>query len=210
MAYLHIQQRELHLKIVYCGSAFSGKTTNLQSVHRLLQKVEKSELVSLASRGDRTMFFDFISVRSPQLGNYTVRFQIYTVPGQPRYATTRQLVLRGVDGVIFVADSGWDRMADNVEAFTELERCLALNDLTLDKVPLVLQYNKRDRPDAAPRSYLDFVLNNHAVQHHTFDAVATDGSGVAATLNCLAGLLVERYTQQMPPPPGKAPPPPIP
>ncbi len=193
MAQINFERKEIQIKVVYCGAGCSGKTTNLQSVHDMLDEKDRGEMVSLASRGDRTMYFDFLSLESPRIGAFTIRFQIYTVPGQARYATTRELVLRGADGLVFVADSSWERMEENRAAFEDMCRQLHANDLSIDQLPMVLQYNKRDLPDAAPASYLEFALNNNKVRFPAFEAVATGGEGVAETLNCLARLLVDRY-----------------
>ncbi len=195
MAYINYAQREIQLKIVYYGCGFCGKTTNLQAIHSMMAPTQKSDLVSLATSGDRTLFFDFMSLKTPTLNNFTVRFQLYTVPGQQIYTSTRQLVLRGADGVVFVVDSGWDRMPENVESFNDLQQNLLANNLSLAQIPYVIQYNKRDLPDAANVEFLEFALNNRAVRAPSFEATASRGDGVMETLNAIARLLMVKYSK---------------
>ena len=147
MAIINQATKELQVKIVYYGPGKGGKTTNLEQVHAHVQNVrEKGKLVSLATNADRTLFFDFLPIEAVAIKGFRTKFQLYTVPGQVIYNTTRQLVLRGVDGVIFVADSQYEKMAENVESFRNLEENLAALKLNLADIPYVLQYNKRDVP----------------------------------------------------------------
>lgn len=195
MAYINYAQREIQLKVVYYGCGFCGKTTNLQAIHHTLDPQQKSDLVSLATSGDRTLFFDFMSLKTPTLNNFTVRFQLYTVPGQQIYTSTRQLVLRGADGVVFVVDSGWDRMPENVESFQDLQENLLANNLSLAQIPCVIQYNKRDLPEAANLDYLEYAFNNRAIRVPSFEAIAPQGEGVIETLNAIARLLMVKYSK---------------
>lgn len=195
MAYINYAQREIQLKVVFYGCGFCGKTTNLQAIHHSLDPQQKSDLVSLATSGDRTLFFDFMSLKTPTLNNFTVRFQLYTVPGQQIYTSTRQLVLRGADGIVFVVDSGWDRMPENVESFQDLQENLLVNNLSLAQIPYVIQYNKRDLPEAATVDYLEYAFNNRAILAPSFEAVASRGEGVVETLNAIAKLLMIKYSK---------------
>src|SRR5471032_2927346 len=195
MAFINYSSREIQLKIVYYGAALCGKTTNLVTLHKQITHAQKGELVSLATDADRTLFFDFLSLNTKTLPGFTTRFQLYTVPGQAIYNTTRQLVLKGVDGIIFVADSHWDKMADNVESFANLQENLIENHLSLVQIPYVLQYNKRDIPNAAPVNYLEFTFNNRANRAMAFEGIASSGEGVLETLNATARLLLAKYSK---------------
>ncbi len=195
MAFINYSSREIQLKIVYYGAALCGKTTNLVTLHKQITQAQKGELVSLATDADRTLFFDFLSLNTKTLPGFTTRFQLYTVPGQAIYNTTRQLVLKGVDGIVFVVDSHWDKMADNVESFANLQENLIENHLSLVQIPYVVQYNKRDIPNAAPINYLEFTFNNRANRALAFEAVAATGEGVLETLNAAARLLLAKYSK---------------
>jgi signal recognition particle receptor subunit beta len=195
MAFINYSSREIQLKIVFYGAALCGKTTNLVALHQKVQGTQKGELISLATETDRTLFFDFLSLNTNTLPGFTTRFQLYTVPGQPVYNATRQLVLKGVDGIVFVIDSSWDRMSDNVESFANLQENLIENHLSLAQIPYVLQYNKRDLPDPAPVSYLEYTFNNRASQVLSFEAVAAKGIGILETLNGVARLLLAKYSK---------------
>jgi len=153
-------------------------------------------MISLATGDDRTLFFDFLPVSALGVRGFTTRFQLYTVPGQTHYNMTRKLVLRGVDGVVFVADSQWDRLRDNVESFRNLDENLKEYGLNLATTPLVLQYNKRDLDRIAPVDYLEFLLNRGERRVPSFEAVAVDGTGVFDTLNTVSRLvLVKEFGQ---------------
>jgi signal recognition particle receptor subunit beta len=195
MAILNNATKELQLKIVYYGPAMGGKTTNLVQIHDHLDvpPETKGKLVSLATSADRTLFFDFLPVHAISIKGFQVKFQLYTVPGQVIYNTTRQLVLRGVDGIVFVADSQYEKMAENVESFANLEENLRTIGMSLDEIPYVLQYNKRDIPNAAPIEYMEFLLNNRDIQVPSFPAVANRCEGVFETLNAIAKLVLYRY-----------------
>src|SRR5471030_2214252 len=195
MAFINYSSREIQLKIVYYGAALCGKTTNLQTLHQQVTHAQKGELVSLATGAGRTLFFDFLSLNTKTLPGFTTRFQLYTVPGQSIYNTTRKLVLKGVDGIIFVVDSHWERMSENVESFSNLQENLIENHLSLLQIPYVLQYNKRDIPNAAPVNYLEFTFNNRANRAIAFEGVAATGLGVLETLNAAARLLLAKYSK---------------
>ena len=190
MAIINQATKELQLKIVYYGPGRGGKTTNLEQVHANLGNVqEKGKLVSLATSSDRTLFFDFLPIEAMAIKGFKTKFQLYTVPGQVIYNTTRQLVLRGVDGLIFVADSLYEKMAENAESFQNLEDNLKSLKLNLADIPYVLQYNKRDLPSAAPVDYMEFLLNNREVQVPSFTSVASKCEGVFESLNMITRML---------------------
>jgi mutual gliding-motility protein MglA len=189
--------KQLQIKIVYYGPALCGKTTNLEKVHANIQSAqEKGKLVSLATQSDRTLFFDFLPVEAMAIKGYKTKFQLYTVPGQVIYNTTRQLVLRGVDGIIFVADSQLDKMQENVESFQNLEENLKGSKLSIDEIPYVLQYNKRDLPNVAPVEYMEFLLNNRDVRVPAFEASAMKVEGVFETLNAITRLLLKKFIDE--------------
>src|SRR3954469_350420 len=192
--------KQLQIKIVYYGPALCGKTTNLEKVHANVQGAkEKGKLVSLATQSDRTLFFDFLPVEAMAIKGFKTKFQLYTVPGQVIYNTTRQLVLRGVDGIIFVADSQYDKMQENVESFTNLEENLKGAKLNLAEIPYVLQYNKRDLPNVAPVEYMEFLLNNRELQVPSFTSAAHKCEGVFETLNMITRMLLHKFVSQATP-----------
>jgi small GTP-binding protein len=196
MAIINQATKELQVKIVYYGPAKSGKTTNLEQVHQNVQVPDastKGKLTSLATSSDRTLFFDFFPLEAVAIKGFKTKFALFTVPGQVIYNATRQIVLRGVDGVVFVADSQYDKMEENIETFKHLEENLRASNLRLEDIPYVLQYNKRDLPDAAPVEYLDYVLNNREVQAPTFEASAAKCEGVFETLNMITRMLLHKF-----------------
>src|SRR6202166_5254730 len=156
MSIINYVNKEIQFKIVYYGPALCGKTTNLTYIHSQVAEAHKGELVSLATAADRTLFFDFLPLNAVVIKGFKTKFQLYTVPGQVIYNATRQLVLRSVDGVVFVAESHWDKMEENVESFRNLEENLAQQNILFDEIPYVLQYNKRDLANIAPINYLEF------------------------------------------------------
>src|SRR5881396_3262766 len=173
MALINQATKELQVKIVYYGPAMGGKTTNLVKVHENIQTAqEKGKLVSLATSSDRTLFFDFLPIEAVAIKGFKTKFQLYTVPGQVIYNTTRQLVLRGVDGIVFVSDSQYEKMQENIESFSNLEDNLRTLKMNLGDMPYVLQYNKRDLPTIAPVEYMEFLLNNREVQVPAYESVA--------------------------------------
>jgi len=183
-------EKVINLKIVYYGPGVSGKTANLLYIHRCLPHANKGNMISLATGDDRTMFFDFLPVSALMVRGFETRFQLYTVPGQVHYNMTRRLVLRGVDGLVFVADSQFERLRENVESLRNLEENLREYENSLDELPYVVQYNKRDLPNAAPIDYLEYVLNRRARRVPFFEAVATDGKGVFDTLNTVSRMVL--------------------
>jgi mutual gliding-motility protein MglA len=198
MAIINQASKELQVKIVYYGPALGGKTTNLVQVHDHVQTAagNKGKLVSLATSSDRTLFFDFLPIEAVAIKGFKTKFQLYTVPGQVIYNTTRQLVLRGVDGVVFVADSQYDKMEENVKSFSNLEENLKSLNMNLADIPYVLQYNKRDLPNAAPLEYMEFLLNNRPVQVPSFQASSHKCEGVFETLNMITRLLLHKFINE--------------
>src|SRR5436190_13914240 len=201
MAIINQASKELQVKIVYYGPALGGKTTNLVQVHDHVQTAtgSKGKLVSLATSSDRTLFFDFLPIEAMAIKGFKTKFQLYTVPGQVIYNTTRQLVLRGVDGIVFVADSQYEKMTENVESLQNLADNLKALKLNLDDIPYVLQYNKRDLPNAAPIEYMDFLLNNRAVHVPSFSGAAHKCEGVFETLNMITRMLLNKFINRSTP-----------
>ncbi|MFZ4765025.1 MAG: GTP-binding protein, partial [Roseimicrobium sp.] len=196
MPLIHEDRRIVSFKIVYCGTALGGKTTNLQHIHSCLDVATRGELVSLSTAADRTLFFDFLPVEAPLADGYTAKFQLYTVPGQIIYNATYQLVMQQADGLVFVADSQLDRMTENVQAWENFQANLRRNEQSLDRTPLVLQYNKRDLPNAAPVEYLEYLLNNGPRRHYSFEAAASRGHNVLTTLNAISHEVLQRFAQR--------------
>jgi signal recognition particle receptor subunit beta len=184
--------REITCKLVYYGPGRSGKTSNLQYIHDRLPADRAGRMLSLATHGDRTLFFDFLPVDVGVVSGFTVRFQLYTVPGQVYYKSTRQLVLQGADGVVFVADSQRHRWDENLESMQDLHANLAEHGVDVRHFPLVIQYNKRDLPAAslATVGELSDALNFRGVPDVAADAVR--GDGVFESLKATSGLVLRR------------------
>ncbi len=190
MAFVNYSAREINVKIVYYGPGLSGKTTNLRFLYRRAPARSKGKLISLATQTERTLFFDFLPMNLGTLRGFQVRFHLYTVPGQVFYGASRKLILKGVDGVVFVADSDPLRLDANAESWDDLGRNLAEYGLTVDGLPVVVQYNKRDLPDAVPVREIRAVLGTPGFPE--YEAVALDGRGVFDTLKAVArGVLQE-------------------
>jgi hypothetical protein len=194
MALINQATKEIQLKIVYYGPPQGGKTSNLERVHAEVEAAPeaKGKLTSLATNSDRTLFFDFLPLETTVVRGFKTKFQLFTVPGQVIYNTTRQLVLRGVDGLVFVADSQYEKMEENVTTFANMVQNLETLNQSLDNIPYVLQYNKRDLPNAAPVDYLDYLLNNRDVQVPSFSSSAVKGEGVFETLNMITRMLLHK------------------
>ena len=188
MASINYALKEVSCKIVYYGPGLCGKTTNLQYIHQHTNSNKKGNLVSLATPGERTLFFDFLPLEAADIHGFKVKFQLYTVPGQVMYNSTRKLVLRGVDGVVFVCDSQWDKMRENVESFRNLQSNMESYGCPLEQVPYVVQYNKRDISPISPVNYLQYVIN--ARQVPSFEASALSGENVFESLNCVCGMVM--------------------
>lgn len=177
---INFPAREINCNLVYYGPGLGGKTTNVRCIHRSMSPLFRGELLSLDTDHDRTLFFDFLPLKLGQIRGYNTRFFLYTVPGQTYYNSTRRQILKGVDGIIFVADSQPHRWQANLESFRNLEINLMAHNLDVNELPLVFQYNKRDLPGATPLRELSRALNKRGVPE--FAAVATRGQGVFSPL----------------------------
>ncbi len=195
MAVYNYASGEVNIKIVYYGAGLSGKTTNLESIYAKMPKENKGKMVSMKTRTDRTLFFDFLPIEIGEINGLKTRFLLYTVPGQVYYNATRKLVLKGVDEIIFVADSASDRLADNKESLKNLEENLNEIGMSLSEVPWVIQYNKRDLPSVTDRETLDTELNDQGVP--AYDAVATTGEGVYETFEGIAQLVFRKIREDL-------------
>jgi len=190
MAIHNAPSKEIIYKIAYHGPGMSGKTTNLRFIYNTLPGRQVGKFLVLDTAVERTLYYDFLPLAISVDDDYRVRFHLYTVPGQSYYEASRKLVLKGVDGVVFVADSHGERMGENVESLEMLKKDLSEVGIAYDDLPLVLQYNKRDVPSPIPVAELDAKLNERHVG--TFEAVARDGVGVFETLSAMANLLTGR------------------
>ena len=196
MAVVNYAKKEIQFKIVYYGCGLCGKTTNLQKVHETVPARAKGNLTSLATSQDRTLFFDFLPLQTMSIEGFVTKFQMYTVPGQVKYNSTRRLVLRNCDGVVFCVDSQNTKTQENLESWQNLSENLALQKDTLADMPHVLQYNKRDMPNVAPKQYLDYILNNGEKRIPAFLASAVSGDGVLETLNAVAKLVLQDFIEK--------------
>jgi signal recognition particle receptor subunit beta len=185
---VNLYTKEISLKIVYYGPGLGGKTSSLQYIHRAIKPDARGQLVSLSTGVDRTLYFDFLPIKLPKLRGYTVRVQLYTVPGQVHYNSTRKLVLTGADGIVFVADSQRPRREANIESFQNLGDNLREQGLSLDRMPHLLQYNKRDMPDLLSVQELDGAINPNRAP--TFETSATKGVGVFEALKSITTLVL--------------------
>ncbi len=184
MSFINYAAREINFKIVYYGPGLCGKTTNLQFIYEKSNPQQKGKLISLATETDRTLFFDFLPLDLGSVRGFKTRFHLYTVPGQVFYDASRKLILKGVDGVVFVADSQEARMDANVESLRNLDDNLKENGFELKTIPYVLQFNKRDLPTAVSTDDMYRALNFKS--EPTFEAIATTGVGVFETLKAVA------------------------
>ncbi|HEX4953003.1 MAG TPA: GTPase domain-containing protein [Thermoanaerobaculia bacterium] len=184
MTFINYATKEINCKIVYYGPGLCGKTTNLQYIYAKTSPEARGKMISLATEADRTLFFDFLPLDLGTIRGFTTRFHLYTVPGQVFYDASRKLILKGVDGVVFVADSQTARMEANVESIRNLELNLKEHGLDLTTIPYALQFNKRDLPEVVTAEEMYRVLNYK--REPTFEAVATTGVGVFDTLKAVA------------------------
>ncbi len=190
MSFINYSAKEINCKIVYYGPGLCGKTTNLQWIFNQISPANKGKMISLATETDRTLFFDFLPLSLGEIRGFKTRFHLYTVPGQVFYDASRRLILRGVDGVVFVADSQIERMEANIESMQNLKDNLRDQGYDFDKIPCVVQYNKRDLMNAASVEELRRWLNTKNPLLADFEAVATTGKGVFDTLKCIARLVL--------------------
>jgi signal recognition particle receptor subunit beta len=190
MVSINYSAREVCCKIVYYGPGLSGKTTNLQYIHSKVPRDTRGKLISLATEADRTLYFDFLPINIGTINDFQAKFQLYTVPGQVYYNATRKLVLRGVDGLVYVADSQPDKMDENIESLANLEENLREYGYDVEQVPLVLQYNKCDLPGVLSIEELNAKLNTRGLPY--FQASATQGQGVFDTLKLIIKLVLDK------------------
>ncbi len=189
MSFFNHNAKEIHCKIVYYGPSLGGKTTNVQWVYNNTAQDQKSKLVTLNTEIERTLFFDFLPLNLGEIRGYKTRFHLYSVPGQVVYDASRKLILKGLDGVIFVADSQTERMEENLQALKNLETNLKAQDYDIKEIPLVIQYNKRDLPNAAPLNQLRSQLNRYHAPD--FEAVAAEGRGVMESLKSVSRSIIQ-------------------
>jgi signal recognition particle receptor subunit beta len=194
MANINYANKEIIIKIVYYGPGMSGKTTNLQVIHQMVPQEAASKMISLATEQDRTLFFDLLPLSLGSVKGFNTKFQLYTVPGQVYYNTTRKLVLNGVDGVVFVADSQQGKMAENKESMQNLKDNLAEYGIDLAKFAVVIQYNKRDLPNVYSIEELQRELNPYGFPYT--EAVAFKGTGLMETLKLISKLTLQRIGQK--------------
>ncbi|HEY3802914.1 MAG TPA: GTPase domain-containing protein [Kofleriaceae bacterium] len=188
MSFINYSSREINCKIVYYGPGLCGKTTNLQYIYNKTNPEAKGKMISLATETERTLFFDFLPLSLGEIRGFKTRFHLYTVPGQVFYDASRKLILKGVDGVVYVGDSQLERMEANIESLENLRSNLQEQGYDLDKLPYVVQYNKRDLPNAIPMDELEAALN--PTKMPSFEAVAPKGHGVFDTLKAVAKLVL--------------------
>lgn len=200
MPFINFSKDEIQCKIVYYGAGFCGKTTNLQYIFAQMGEDSKGKMVSIDTRGDRTLFFDFLSLNLGKIRGFDVRVQLYTVPGQVHYDATRKLVLKGVDGVVFVADSLKVQRKKNIESLINLAKNLAEKGISIRTIPLVIQYNKRDLDgtdsELLPVETLDKDLNS-MLKVPSFSASALKGAGVFETLREISKLVVKDVSRKI-------------
>ncbi|MBI4822129.1 MAG: gliding-motility protein MglA [Deltaproteobacteria bacterium] len=189
MSFINYSSREINCKIVYYGPGLCGKTTNLKYIYNKTSPKVKGKMISLATETERTLFFDFLPLSLGEIRGFRTRFHLYTVPGQVFYDASRKLILKGVDGIVFVADSQIERMEANQESLDNLKQNLAEQNYNIETIPLVVQYNKRDLPNAAPTDLMSPLLNPWG--RPEFEATATTGNGVFDTLKETAKLVLQ-------------------
>jgi signal recognition particle receptor subunit beta len=193
MSLINYSSREINCKIVYYGPGLCGKTTNIQYVYNKVDPGTKGKLITLATEMDRTLFFDFLPLELGTVKGFKTRFHLYTVPGQVYYDASRKLILRGVDGIVFVADSQSSRYDANIESLYNLHENLEEYNLKIEDIPFVIQYNKRDMPDAISLEDLEMELNPEG--YASFEAVAVKGEGVFDTLKGVAKGVLKKLSQ---------------
>ncbi len=188
MATVNFSKREILCKIVYYGPGLCGKTTNLQTIHRKVPSKIRGNLTSVATKQDRTLFFDLLPLEVGRVRDFVIRLQLYTVPGQVYYNASRKIVLKGVDGIVFVADSQVGKMEENIESLQNLKDNLTENNVDPATVPVVLQYNKRDLAPTYPVEELNSAINKNNLSY--FEAIATTGQGVFNTLKGISSVVI--------------------
>ncbi|MBC7396572.1 MAG: gliding-motility protein MglA [Bdellovibrionales bacterium] len=189
MSFVNSVSKEVNCKIVYVGTGLSGKTTNVQYIYENTQSDRSGKLVSLSTENERTLFFDFLPLSVGEIRGYKTRFHLYTIPGQTFYEASRDFILKGVDGVVFVVDSAPERMDANVEAWEHFQSALVRQGYDLARIPMVFQYNKRDLPNAATIEELESTFN--PMKRPYYEAVANRGEGVMHTLENISQMVID-------------------
>jgi signal recognition particle receptor subunit beta len=189
MSFINHSAKEVNCKIVYVGPGLSGKTTNVQYIYENTASDLRGKFFSGTSENERTLFFDFLPLGVGDVRGYQTRFHLFTVPGQTFYEISQQFILKGVDGIVFVADSQPERMESNIESFENLTKNLERQGYDIQKIPLVFQYNKRDLPNAVPVRELESTFN--PMQRPYFEAIASQGSGVMETLQSISQWVIK-------------------
>lgn len=195
MPIINYKTREINCKIVYVGPSLGGKTTSIQAIHHTAPGQNRSPLQSINTDGDRTLFFDYFALDLADVHGFSTKFLIYGVPGQPYYKSTRKMVLNGVDGLVFIADSDKYRFSDNMESLLDLKGMLQEYGYIYQKIPMVFQYNKRDLPNLTRVEEFEQVLNDRKCQH--FESIAIRNQGVIETFKAICGEVVESVNQQL-------------
>ncbi len=188
MSFINDKTKEINCKIVYYGPALCGKSTTLRHIYHEVRKGAKGEMISLSQDDDRTLYFDFVPLNVGAIRGYTVRLHLYTVPGEVGYQQSRSLISKGVDGVVFVADSALERMESNLKSLTGLKEILSNEGHTLSEIPLVFQYNKRDAKSAVPADELRRYLNPEGAPD--FETTATSGEGIFEAFKSISTLVL--------------------
>ncbi len=188
MSFINYSSREINCKIVYYGPGLCGKTTNLQVIYRKTRPESKGKMITLATETERTLFFDFLPLALGDIKGFKTRFHLYTVPGQIFYDASRTLILKGVDGIVYVADSQVERMDANIESFENMKTNLEEQGYGLSQIPYIVQYNKRDLPNILDVAELKKALNSDGVPD--FEAVARDAIGVFETLKAIVKMVL--------------------
>ncbi|MEE8608208.1 MAG: GTPase domain-containing protein [candidate division NC10 bacterium] len=194
MSFINYAAREINCKLVFYGPGLCGKTTNLQFIYKKVDPATKGKLISLATESERTLFFDFLPLELGTVRGFKTRFHLYTVPGQIFYEASRKLILKGVDGVVFVADSQLERMEANIQSVEDMNIHLKEQGIDPVKIPLVMQYNKRDLPNIVPVDELQKALNPRNLAW--FEAVAPEGTGVFETLKAIAKIVLQELQKK--------------
>jgi len=194
MALINYSSREINCKIVYYGCGLCGKTTNLLYIHEKIPDNIKGEMVSLATETDRTLFFDFLPLELGAVRGFKTRFHLYTVPGQVHYDASRKLILKGVDGIVFVVDSQRERLEDNIESFENLKINLNKQGYSLEDIPYIIQYNKLDLPNVMTYEQMERHINPDGVL--AFESIAISGVGVFDTLKAISKLVIAKLSRR--------------
>ncbi|MDZ4340429.1 MAG: GTPase domain-containing protein [candidate division NC10 bacterium] len=194
MSFINYAAREINCKLVYYGAGLCGKTTNLQHIYKKVDPGAKGKLISLATETERTLFFDFLPLELGTIRGFKTRFHLYTVPGQIFYEASRKLILKGADGVVFVADSQLERMEANIQSLADMRQHLTEQGIEPTKIPLVIQYNKRDLRNAVPIDELQKALNPRNLPW--FEAIAPQGVGVFETLKAISKIVLQELQQK--------------